>query len=202
MARPLTRENFAEFGDVIDTGGDNHYPINGGKAERYHDLATAEAQGPNARVLISIVKGTPYDFPLTLTMVERHPFGSQAFMPLSPRPFLVVVCHDGDGRPGRAARLRHAPGQGVNYPRNRWHGVLTPIGEPQDFLVVDRGGDGVNLEESISSTSPTKSIFPTRTDDGRRLADRPPARRDRARHRAARRPKASRTATSCSARRS
>ena len=66
VARPLTREAFAAFGDVIDTGGDNHYPINGGKAERYHDLATAEAQGPNGRVLISIVRGTPYEFPLKL----------------------------------------------------------------------------------------------------------------------------------------
>ena len=146
-ARPLTRENFAEFGDVIDTGGDLHYPINGGKAERYHDLATAEAIGPNARVLISIFKGTPYEFPLTLTMVERHPFGSQAFVPLSPRPFLVVVCHDGDEGPGMPHAFVTQPGQGVNYPRNCWHGVLTPIGEPQDFLVVDRGGDGVNLEE-------------------------------------------------------
>ncbi|TKB79659.1 MAG: Ureidoglycolate hydrolase [Mesorhizobium sp.] len=135
VARPLTRENFAEFGDVIDMGGDNHYPINGGKAERYHDLATAEARGPNARVLISMVRGTPYELPLRLAMVERHPFGSQAFIPLSPRPFLVVVCHDGEEGPG------------VNYPRNLWHGVLTPIGEPQDFLVVDRGGDGSNLEE-------------------------------------------------------
>ena len=146
-ARPLTRESFAEFGDVIDTGGDLHYPINGGKAERYHDLATAEAQGPNARVLISIVKGTAYEFPLTLTMVERHPFGSQAFMPLSPRPFLVVVCHDGNEGPATPRAFVTQPGQGVNYPRNRWHGVLTPIGEPQDFLVVDRNGDGVNLEE-------------------------------------------------------
>ena len=63
----------------------NHYPINNGKCERYHDLATAEATGPNARVILSIFKGTPYDFPLKLAMVERHPYGSQAFMPLSPR---------------------------------------------------------------------------------------------------------------------
>ena len=146
-ARPLTRESFAEFGDVIDTGGDVHYPINGGKAERYHGLATAEAIGPNARVMISIFKGTPYEFPLKLSMVERHPWGSQAFVPLSPRPFLVVVCHDADGRPGEPQAFVTQPGQGVNYPRNRWHGVLTPIGEPQDFLVVDRGGDGKNLEE-------------------------------------------------------
>ncbi|WP_274630194.1 ureidoglycolate lyase [Arvimicrobium flavum] len=146
-ARLLTRENFAPFGDVIDTECDNHYPINNGKCERFHDLAKVEAAGPNARVLISLFKGTPYDFPLQLTMVERHPFGSQAFVPLSPRPFLVVVCPDGDDGPGEPHAFVTAPGQGVNYPRNLWHGVLTPIGQNQDFVVVDRGGDGSNLEE-------------------------------------------------------
>jgi ureidoglycolate lyase len=145
-ARPLTREAFAEFGEVIEAAGE-HYPINGGKAERYHALATADAYGPNARVVISIVKGTPYDFPLRLAMVERHPLGSQAFVPLSPRPYLVVVCHDHDGRPGEPHAFVARAGQGVNYPRGRWHGVLTPIDQDQDFLVVDRGGDGVNLEE-------------------------------------------------------
>jgi ureidoglycolate lyase len=146
-AELLTRENFKAFGDVIDTAGDLHYPINGGKTERHHALARAEAAGPNAQVLISIFRGTPYDFPLDLAMVERHPLGSQAFMPLSPRPFLVVVCHDGEDGPGRPHAFVTQPGQGVNYPRNLWHAVLTPIGEPQDFLVVDRGGDGPNLEE-------------------------------------------------------
>ena len=151
VARPLTRENFAEFGDVIDKGGDLHYPINGGKTERFHDLARVEAAGPNARVLINIFHATPYEFPLTLSMVERHPFGSQAFMPLSPAPFIVVVCHDGDEGPGIPHAFITEPGQGVNYPRNLWHAVLTPIGEPQDFLVVDRGGDGGNLEECYFS---------------------------------------------------
>ena len=147
VAQPLTRENFAPFGDVIDTGGELHYPINGGKTERYHALARPEAIGPNGHVLISIGKATPYDFPLELTMVERHPLGSQAFIPLSPRPFLVVVCHDENGVPGTPRAFLTEPGQGVNYARNCWHGVLTPIGEPQDFLIIDRGGDGDNLEE-------------------------------------------------------
>lgn len=146
-ARPLTRENFAAFGDVIETEGAHHYPINNGKCERYHDLAKVEATGPNARVLISIFKGTPYEFPLKLTMVERHPLGSQAFIPLSPRPFLVVVCHDTEDGPGEPQAFVTKPHQGVNYPRNLWHGVLTPIGDNQDFAVVDRAGDGQNLEE-------------------------------------------------------
>ncbi|MCC2687338.1 MAG: Ureidoglycolate hydrolase [Rhizobiaceae bacterium] len=146
-ARPLTRQNFAEFGDVIDTEGSLHYPINDGRTERFHALARAEAAGPNGHVLISILRGTPYPFPLTLSMVERHPFGSQAFMPMSGRPFLVVVCHDGADGPQLPHAFVTRPGQGVNYPRNLWHAVLTPIGEAQDFLVVDRGGDGANLEE-------------------------------------------------------
>lgn len=147
VAQPLTRTAFAPFGDVIDTDWDDHYPINQGKCERYHDLARVEAEGPNARVLISIFKGTPYPLPLTLSMVERHPLGSQAFMPLSPAPFLVVVCPDAAGGPGEPHAFVTRPGQGVSYRRNTWHGVLTPIGAAQDFLVVDRGGDGNNLEE-------------------------------------------------------
>ena len=146
-AEPLTRENFAPFGDVLDTGCPTHYPINEGKCERFHDLARVEATGPNSRVLISIFCGTPYEFPLRLSMVERHPFGSQAFMPLSPRPFLVVVCPSKPEGPGIPQAFITAPGQGVNYHRDVWHGVLTPIGRPQDFVVVDRGGDGSNLEE-------------------------------------------------------
>ena len=146
-ALPLTRENFAPFGDVIDAGGDAHYPINNGKTERYHALARPEATGPGGHVLISLAKATPYAFPLKLAMVERHPLGSQAFVPLSPNPFLVVVCHDENGVPGTPHAFLTQAGQGVNYPRNSWHGVLTPIGEPQDFLIVDRGGAGNNLEE-------------------------------------------------------
>lgn len=147
IARPLTREAFAPFGEVLDTDWPNHFAINNGRCERYHDLAPVEAEGPAARVLISIFKGTPYEMPLKLGMVERHPLGSQAFMPLSPAPFLVVVCPDGNGGPGEPQAFLTAPGQGVNYRRNTWHAVLTPIGAPQDFLVVDRGGEGSNLEE-------------------------------------------------------
>ncbi|MBL8580787.1 MAG: ureidoglycolate lyase [Rhizobiaceae bacterium] len=147
IAEPLTRAAFEPFGEVLEVRGKLHYPINGGKAERYHALAAAEVRGDNGAVLISIVRGKPYDLPLRLEMVERHPLGSQAFMPLARRPFLVVVCADEGGRPGRPQAFLAGPGQGVNYRCNQWHGVLTPIRRRQDFLVVDRGGDGVNLEE-------------------------------------------------------
>jgi ureidoglycolate lyase len=148
IARPLTREAFAPFGQVLDAEGwENHYPINAGRCERFHDMATAEVAGTDARVILSIFKATPYALPLALTMVERHPFGSQAFMPLSPRPFVVVVAHDTPNGPGEPHAFLTRPGQGVNYPKNLWHGVLTPIGEAQDFLVVDRAGVEKNVEE-------------------------------------------------------
>ncbi|MDZ5695783.1 ureidoglycolate lyase [Chelativorans sp. M5D2P16] len=146
-ATPLTREAFAPFGDVIETAGAESFLINGGKCRRFHDLARVEAAGADARVLINIFRAEPYPMPLRLEMVERHPLGSQAFIPLAPRPYLVVVCPDEAGRPGAPQAFVAHPGQGVNYARGIWHAVLTPIGEAQDFLVVDRGGEGRNLEE-------------------------------------------------------
>jgi ureidoglycolate lyase len=147
VAKPLTREAFAPYGDVIEADGAHSYPVNGGMATRFHDLAKVEAAGPNARVLVSLFKGRPYGLPLELSLVERHPFGSQAFFPLQNRPWLVIVAHDGEDGPTEPEAFLARGDQGVNYPRNQWHGVLTPFDEPQDFLVVDRGGDGVNLEE-------------------------------------------------------
>lgn len=147
-ARPLTAEAFAPFGDVIDKNARHQrIPINGGRARRLAPQGKAVATGDGAHVMLTVVEGDPYAFPLRLEMVERHPFGSQAFLPLSPAPFLVVVCPDQDGVPGTPCAFLTAPHQGVNYHRNTWHGVLTPLGAPQDFFVVDRGGEGVNLEE-------------------------------------------------------
>lgn len=144
---PLTREAFAPFGQVIDIEGAKHFPINRGMTERYHDLARIELGGPDPRPLLSIARGKPYRLPLTLAMVERHPLGSQAFYPLSPRPFLVIVAPDHHGTPTTPRAFLTRPGQGINYAMNTWHGVLTPLDEEADFLIIDRGGEGNNLEE-------------------------------------------------------
>ncbi|WP_240230221.1 ureidoglycolate lyase [Devosia lacusdianchii] len=143
----LTAEAFAPFGQVIELEGANHYPINGGMTERYHDLARVELGGVHPRPLISIFRGKPYALPLTLRMVERHPLGSQAFYPLSDLPFLVIVAADLAGIPDLPRAFLTAPGQGVNIAMNTWHGVLTPLQRECDFIVVDRGGEGNNLEE-------------------------------------------------------
>jgi ureidoglycolate lyase len=147
VTEPLTRETFAAFGQVIEKTGAHHYPINSGNCQRYHDLARVELGGVHARPLISLMHSRHFVLPLTLTMVERHPLGSQAFYPLSQHPFLVVVAPDESGTPGTPRAFVTALGQGVNIAMNTWHGVLTPLDIASDYLVVDRGGDGNNLEE-------------------------------------------------------
>jgi ureidoglycolate lyase len=144
---PLTAEAFAPFGQVIETQGANHYPINAGMTERYHDLAKVELGGVHARPLISIFHGQPYSLPLNLGLVERHPLGSQAFYPLGEAHWLVIVAEDESGMPVRLRAFLPAPGQGVNIAMNTWHGVLTTFEKDAQFLVVDRGGEGNNLEE-------------------------------------------------------
>ncbi len=147
IVEPLTAAAFAPFGQVIDTAGAHHYPINAGMTERYHDLARVELGGVHPRPLISIFHGQPYTLPLALKLVERHPLGSQAFYPLSANPWLVIVAEDQGGQPVRLRAFQPAPGQGVNIAMNTWHGVLTPLDVASDYLVVDRGGEGNNLEE-------------------------------------------------------
>jgi ureidoglycolate lyase len=145
--RPLTKAAFAPFGEVIETEGAEMRLINGGTTERYHDLADVEVTGEGARVLVNIFRGQAFAFPIDITMLERHPLGSQAFMPLQNRPFLVVVAEDDGGKPGMPVAFLCKGNQGVNYARNAWHHPLISLEETSDFLVVDRGGEGNNLEE-------------------------------------------------------
>lgn len=142
---PLTAEAFAPFGDLLDVSGAPDKIINQGLCGRYHDRAKIDVV--DGAVGISLFKAEPRAFPITLDMMERHPDGSQAFLPMSFDPFVVVVAPDDDGRPGPPQGFLSAPGQGVNYHRGTWHGVLTPLHAPGLFAVVDRIGEGPNLQE-------------------------------------------------------
>lgn len=145
---PLTKEAFAPFGDVIETKSD-FLTINEGKAQRHHDLAKVDVEAEGGRTLINIFRATPWDRPIGLRVMERHPLGSQAFISMSGRPFLLVVAKAGD--PPKGAEDLHAfvtqPGQGINYARGTWHHPLLVLDQPDDVLVVDRGGSGHNLDE-------------------------------------------------------
>src|SRR5690625_168996 len=95
-ARPLTQEAFAPFGEVIDTRIADYFHINAGRTRRYHDLARIETLGEEAKALISIFVSQPVAVPLTLDFLERHPQGSQAFVPMHEERFLIVVAPSGE----------------------------------------------------------------------------------------------------------
>ena len=146
--QPLTREAFAPFGDVIETDGAAHFTINSGFAERFHDLACVDVAAERGRPLISIFRGQPRPVPLRLTLMERHPLGTQAFLPLQDHAWIVVVAAGADPRRPDALRAFRAHGrQGVNYARGTWHHPLIVLVPNHEFVVVDRGGDGDNLDE-------------------------------------------------------
>ncbi|GAB7126483.1 ureidoglycolate lyase [Silvimonas sp. JCM 19000] len=146
--QPLTAAAFAPFGDVIEASdAAGHFSINGGNTERYHDLANIEVDA-GARPIISIFRGQPRALPLTLTMLERHPHGSQAFMPLQGRCYLVAVAPAGEHVALSDIRVFLARGdQGVNYAAGTWHHPLLALDAVSDFLVVDRAGEGPNCDE-------------------------------------------------------
>ncbi|MDR7144194.1 ureidoglycolate lyase [Rhizobium sp. BE258] len=150
--QPLTKAAFAPFGDVIEADPSTMRYINGGTTERFHALASVEAAGEGARVIINLFRGQPRAFPYAVGMMERHPFGSQSFSPVSNLPFLVVVSEGEDGRPGRPQVFLARGDQGVNYRRNVWHHPLMSLGEPSSFIVVDRDGTENNLEEFFFDT--------------------------------------------------
>jgi len=146
VIEPLTPEAFAPFGETISVAAAaRQFPINGGTTQRFHDLAQVEAIGEGVHVGISLFRAQPRALPFAVTMLERHPFGSQAFVPLSKTPYLIVV----------AKSPQHAPrcfiardGEGVNYRRGTWHHPLLALEAESDFLVVDRIGGGPNCDEA------------------------------------------------------
>ncbi len=145
VARPLSAGAFEPFGDVIDASGEPERIINAGLCGRFHDRARLDFG--EGRAGISLFDAVPRDLPYTLDLLERHPEGSQTFVPMSLSPFLVVVAEDLGDRPGTVHAFVTAPGQAVNLLRGTWHGVLTPLFAPGLFAVIDRIGPGANLDE-------------------------------------------------------
>lgn len=145
--QPLAAAEFAAFGDVI-APGDASQLINRGTARQFDDLARVDVATEDGRPRVSIYRVVPYAQPLTIRMLERHPLGSQLFMPLRGEPFLVVVAPAGDGIDPASVRAFLANGaQGVNYHRGTWHHPVIALRDPSEFLVLDRSGPGGNYDE-------------------------------------------------------
>lgn len=147
-ALPLSAEAFAPFGQVIECAGHAGYAINEGSSQRFTDLAQLEADA-EGRLALSIFRAEARQAPFALSCLERHPLGSQAFMPLHGQAFLVVVA---EARPVSAQpapeslRVFVSNGrQGINFRRGVWHHPLLAL-SAGDFLIADRLGPGDNCE--------------------------------------------------------
>ena len=145
---PLTREGFAPYGDVVESDGRDSMPMNAGMAKRFHAVAEVDAIGEDARGVISVIEAKLFEMPKSVTFVERHELGSQAFIPLDDSPFLVVVAPPTDTVDVTKMKAFITNGkQGINYHRGTWHHVLLTPFAPMRFICVDRAGKGDNCEE-------------------------------------------------------
>ena len=146
--KPLTQESFAPFGDVIEVNDHAETrDINEGHTVRYHNLAKLNLGANGGEPGVNIFRSTPLKMPLQLRFMERHPLSSQAFMPLSGHPYLVVVAPPGDLIEADITVFLAEPYQGVNYQAGTWHHYCLALGDVSDFLVVDRIGDDENCDE-------------------------------------------------------
>lgn len=161
--RWLTQAEFSEFGDVIEIRPElKPIKINSGTTERYDSLAQIELSNINQKDdavgVISIFKAQQRELPLTIDYMERHPLGSQAFLPFDSNPYFVLVAK-GNSKPEiDSLKLFVAQGQGINYFSNTWHYPLLALHENACFWVVDRKGKGINCEEQLFLNDQTCSI--------------------------------------------
>lgn len=147
-AEPLTKERFAPYGEVIETSRERTGAMNAARFERFDDLCNVDLID-DGRVAVSIARcRTPTSLPLRLDMVERHPLGSQAFVPLGRCKMVVVVAPPGESvSPGDLRAFVSNGRQGINYRRGTWHMPLISFDEGQEYLIIDRGGDDANCDE-------------------------------------------------------
>lgn len=148
---PITAERFAPYGDVIAASAATRAGMNDARFERFHDLAGIDVTDAGGRAAVSIARcNITTTFPYRIEMVERHPHGSQAFIPLSPFSFVVVVAPAGAAVDAAELRAFVTDGtQGVNYRKGVWHMPMIALQVGQEFLIVDRKPGEDNCEEFI-----------------------------------------------------
>ena len=141
----VTKENFAKYGDMISTKDIKPLEINNGYAKRYDGIANLNTSSDNGETTISIFSALKRSFPMKIDMMEKHPLGSQAFIPMKETTFLVFVAPKEEKLDlNKIEAFIIPPGIGVNYKPGTWHFPLIST-EDMNFLVVDRKGSGDNL---------------------------------------------------------
>ena len=144
--KKITKENFAKFGELITTDDIKPVSINDGYAKRFDEIANLDTSKDNGKATISIFSALKRTFPMNIDMMEQHPLGSQAFIPMKETTFLSLVAPN-DEKPhlNKIEAFIISPGLGVNYKTGTWHFPLIAT-ENMNFLVVDRKGSGDNLK--------------------------------------------------------
>ncbi len=143
--KPITKENFSKFGDMITTDDIKPLEINNGYAKRFDGIANLNTSKDNGETTICIFSALKRSFPMKIDMMEKHPLGSQAFVPMKETTFLVFVAPKGVKPNLNEIEAFIVPsGIGVNYNPGTWHFPLIST-EDMNFLVVDRKGSGDNL---------------------------------------------------------
>ncbi len=146
--QPLSKAAFAAFGEVIETEGAAQIAINNGITTRFHDLFTIDAGDGHGRPILSIFRSAPLALPHRPQKLERHPLGSQAFLPMDEIPFLILVATDAATiTPARLSLFISNGRQGINLYKNVWHHTHIVLEKQRDFFVIDRAGPGNNLQE-------------------------------------------------------
>ena len=145
---PLTAENFSPFGEVIELESARQILINQGLTTRFHDLLSIDVKDQQGHAIVNVFRTSPLPLPHRVITMERHPLGSQAFLPMVSHPFLILVALPGDTITAGDLKLFRTNGkQGINFFKNTWHHFQIVLDHTQDFLVIDRGGAGNNLQE-------------------------------------------------------
>ena len=141
----VTKDNFSDFGDVISSENIKPIDINAGYAKRFDDLANINTLKDDGKTIVSIFSSLKRNFPMEIDMMEKHPLGSQAFIPMLNTTFLVFVAPQGDlPEINKIKSFVIPPKKGINYNPGIWHFPLIST-EDTDFLVIDRKGNGDNL---------------------------------------------------------
>ena len=143
--KKITRKNFKKFGDVIYTKKIKPININDGYAKRFHNLGNINTLKKNGSTIMSIFSAKKRKFPMNIKMMEKHPLGSQAFIPMTETTFLVFVAPKSKKPNIKKIKSFIVPKQtGINYRPGIWHFPLISS-KNMNFLVIDRNGKGNNL---------------------------------------------------------
>ncbi len=164
VTKPLTKEAFAQFGDVIEIEGSQHFSINEGTVERYHDLANVDIDSEGKMIISYFKINESKIFPHQFNLIERHPKGSQAFIPMFDSPVAIVVAPKGESVTSANLQAFETNGrQGFNFHAGVWHMPLISEKKGRVFVVVDRSGPGNNCEELTFDNETIELTISTRS---------------------------------------